>query len=233
MTVAHEIFLGRKKKKNGNYRIPLITIWHNDPEIKGNDDSCGYSFAHVPEAIYKKVLSDFEFEFKHGYWFDKEGNRKFSTMGVTLCMYSRAAWTYFIWKHHDNTSGRSYRQYQRFMRKYLFDFLHFAENSNDSLYNSINKVYGEDPSPERFAHTVIRDIITKDRPWYKHPKWHIHHWKIQFVFFRDLKRRYWDKCSICGKRGFGNQSACSNWQGDKIWHCECSGTEVKQGTLAP
>ena len=40
-TVAFEIYLGRKQKKNGNYRTPLITIWHHDPEKDGTDDSCG------------------------------------------------------------------------------------------------------------------------------------------------------------------------------------------------
>lgn len=31
-TRAHEIYIGKKQKKNGHYRNAFITIWHNDPE---------------------------------------------------------------------------------------------------------------------------------------------------------------------------------------------------------
>ena len=59
-----------------------------------------------------------------------------------------------------------------------------------------------------------------NRKWYQHPKWHIHHWSIQFHPFQQFKRRYWDKCSICGKRGF-KSSAIGDWNGTKLWHEEC------------
>lgn len=57
-------------------------------------------------------------------------------------------------------------------------------------------------------------------PCYRHPRWHIRHWKIQFHPIQNLKRRYWDKCCVCGKRGF-KSSAIGDWNGTKIWHQEC------------
>jgi hypothetical protein len=58
------------------------------------------------------------------------------------------------------------------------------------------------------------------RKWYQHPKWHIKHWSIQFHPLQRIKRRYWDKCSVCGKRGFKG-SAMGDWNGTKLWHEEC------------
>lgn len=231
MTVAHEIYLGRKKKKNGHYRSPLITIWHVDPEKDGSDDSCGWFIRarHIPKELIEKVTKDFEFEFKHNNWFNEGGYPKFSPMGVTLCMYQLAAWAVFMHFNNGNPSDKAHRQFKRFMRKYLYDFLHFAENPVDSLYHAITMFYGVESKEDRINHfvtVVLSDIMRKLRPWYRHPKWHIHHWKIQFRPWQNFKRRYLDKCCICGKRGF-KSSAYSDWDGTKIWHQECDRSTAK------
>lgn len=226
MTVAHEIYLGGKKNKKGHYRTPLVTIWHNDPEKDGTDDSCGWCIRsrHIPKDLMEKVKNDFEFEFKHNYWFNEAGYPQFSTMGVVLCMYNRAAWTYFIWKNNGNPSDKAYRRFKRFMRKHLYDFLSFAENSTDSLHSSITMKYGVEDKQSRvnhFASVVLADIMRKERPWYKHPRWHIHHWKIQFPPWQRFRRRWLDKCCKCGKRGFTG-SAYSDWNGKRIWCEKCN-----------
>lgn len=38
------------------------------------------------------------------------------------------------------------------------------------------------------------------RPWYKHPRWHVHHWQIQIHPIQKLKRRLFSRCEVCGKR---------------------------------
>lgn len=40
----------------------------------------------------------------------------------------------------------------------------------------------------------------KRRPWYKHPRWHIHHWQFQVHPIQKLKRWLWTRCERCGKR---------------------------------
>ena len=118
------------------------------------------------------------------------------------------------------------------MDKHRSEITYFAENNRDSMRDTIVRKYericNEEYTPERriemirnCAAIVYTDILRKIRPWYKHPRWHIHHWKIQFHPFEKIKRRYFDKCSICGKRGFKG-AAYSNWNGDKIWHEECA-----------
>jgi hypothetical protein len=222
-SVAHEI-RWPWKNKFGN-RVPFITIWHVDPVKDGTDDSCG-SFIrkrHLPKGLFEKVRKDFEFEFKNNYWFNESGYPKFSTMGVTLAMYSRAAWTVFIWLNKDNPSKKANGRYKKFMRGYLFDILHFAENPLDGLHSSIHMTYGVVKQEERvddFTSIVLCDIMRKLRPWYKHPRWHVRHWKLQIHPLQNIKRRYWDKCFVCGRRGF-KSSAMSDWDGTKIWHQEC------------
>lgn len=221
-SVAFEIYLGKKQKKNGSYRSPLLTIWHVDPETDGTDDSCGHFIRerHSNQEVLKKIKDEFNFNFKHNYWFDKEGKQIFSTIGTLMEMYRTAAWIHF--KHNRKKTNR-------FLRKYCADIISFAENPVDCGGDNITGKYfistnSDLLSEERFrglAGMVYTDILRKERKWYRHPKWHIHHWEFQFHPFQYLKRRYWDKCSVCGKRGTKTYFV-SDWGGTKKRHKECS-----------
>lgn len=218
-TVAFEIRIGKKEKKDGNYRMPILTIWHIDPEKDGTDDSCGWFIRarHVDQAVLDKIRK--EFQFNQEYWFDKEGKQIFSTIGTLMEMYRTAAWIHF--KHNRKKTDA-------FMRKHCANIISFAENPHDCGGDDITgKFYlstnSDLLSPDRFngmAGMVYTDIIRKERKWYQHPKWHVHHWKFQFHPIQQLKRRWWTKCCKCGKRGF-KSSAMSNWEGTRIWHQEC------------
>lgn len=221
-TVAFEIHLGRKEKKDGNYRLPLITIWHNDPEKDGTDDSCGWFIRprHVDQDVLKKIQNEFDFNYKHNYWFNKKGKQIFSTIGTLMQMYQCAAWIHF--KHNR-------KKKDAFMLKHCSNIIQFAENPIDCGGDSITNKWNYENREERFggmAGMIYTDILRKERKWYQHPKWHIHHWSIQFHPVQQLKRKFWDKCSVCGKRGF-NGSAMADWYGTKIWHQECDKSHKK------
>lgn len=215
-SVAHEIHLPFYKDKHGHKRV-LITIWHNDPEKDGTDDSCGRFIRarHADQKILAKIKSEFDFNFLHNYWFDKSGKQKFSTSGILLQMYKVAAWQHF--KHNRDKSDK-------FFRKHLHDILSFAENEIDCGGDNITNRWNEpnfNNRMEGMASMVYTDILRKIRPWYKHPKWHINHWGFQIHPLQQFKRRFWDKCCVCGKRGFKG-SAMSDWGGKRIWHEECN-----------
>jgi hypothetical protein len=69
------------------------------------------------------------------------------------------------------------------------------------------------------------------RPWWKHPRWHIHHWKIQVPFLLDLKRFLFSRCAHCGKRlPWGYSPVSNSWhstgpqwfRGEKdVFHRDC------------
>lgn len=240
-TVAFEIYLGKKKKKNGNYRDPFITIWHCDPEKDGTDDSCGWSMRarhgnkEIKDKIRMAISSDFDSTFMSdnaiyftGY-FKTDGEPNMSTMGITLGMFYKA-----VHVHYNFNWGKA----QKFMSKNLFKILHFAENPIDSLCPEINgtyrkgtnSVWNRDTALDEYVSIIYGWILRADRPWYKHPKWHIHHWSITFPIFASFRRSWWDKCSVCGKRGF-KSSAIGQFNSNKIWHQECD--SVKNSKTFP
>jgi len=220
-SIAFEIYLGRKQKKNGNYKLPLITIWHNDPEKDGTDDSCGWFIRqrHVDQKVLKKIQKEFVFNYKHNYWFNKEGKQIFSTIGTLMLMYKCAAWIHFKYNK---------KKTDAFMRKHCADIIDFAENPFDcggdnitgKFYLSTNSSLLSEDRFNGMAGMIYTDILRKERKWYPHPKWHIHHWSIQFHPFQQLKKRWWTKCCICGKRGT-KTSFITDWNGTKKWHQEC------------
>lgn len=242
-TVAFEIYIGPKKKRNGHYRSPLITIWHNDPETDGTDDSCGWfiRLRHADRNIYEKIVREFESEwdrtFKgengHVYncgWFNREGENILSVQAIVFNMYLYAS--KIVFNPYDRISpSKAWDKAWAFMNKYRAQITYFAENNRDSMRDKIVRKFeigcDVEYTPEKrvemirdCANIVYTDILRKIRPWYKHPRWHIHHWRIQFPLLQQLKRRYWDKCSVCGKRGFKG-AAIGDWSGKNIWHEEC------------
>jgi hypothetical protein len=70
----------------------------------------------------------------------------------------------------------------------------------------------------------------KPRPWYKHPRWHIHHWRVQWHFGQTLHRWLLSRCAKCGRRfpwgyspiGPWNSPKRHWWQGEiGVMHHEC------------
>lgn len=53
----------------------------------------------------------------------------------------------------------------------------------------------------------------RPRPWYRHPRWHVHHWKVQVHFTQALKRYLFSRCSKCGGRFTWNYAPMSGWSG--------------------
>jgi hypothetical protein len=254
-TVAFEIYLGKKQKKDGNYRTPLITIWHNDPEKDRTDDSCGLFIRarHFDKKIVDQTVKEFESEWDNtfksdsGYiyntgWFNPQGENSLSVRGIVLNMYIYAA-KICLNPNNNHSPSKMWKKAFKFVNNNYTEIMYFAENNRDSIRDTIVRKFeigcNVEYTPEKrkemikeCASIICADIMRRNRKWYQHPKWHIHHWSIQFHPFRKLKRRFWDKCSKCGQRGFkGN--VMGNWDGDLIWHEECdkscnSPVELKQ-----
>lgn len=244
------------KNKNG-YRNPIISVWHIDKCKDGTDDSCGWfiRLRHANKDVYEKIVKEFEHEWDTTFtsddrvyncgWFTPEGDNLLSVQGIVFNMYLYAS--KIVFNPYDKIDpGKAWKKAWKFMDKHRSEITYFAENNRDSMRDTIVRKYergcNEDYTPERrmamirnCAAIVYTDILRKIRPWYKHPRWHVHHWKIQFHPFQKLKRRYWDKCCRCGKRGFKG-SAIGDWNGTKIWHQHCDDTaknlptETKQQT---
>jgi hypothetical protein len=99
-----------------------------------------------------------------------------------------------------------------------------SSNPVDNIRSLVSGVVDQDTF-ERLVFCAFRAFQHHCRPWYKHPRWHIHHWKIQLHPWQRLRRRFWDTCCKRGKRGFKPEhgGACGNWSGSEIWHSSCAG----------
>lgn len=170
-------------------RFGPFTLWHKDPETDGTDDSCGWfqRQRHMNQDLSNGIRQEFEFNFKHNYWFTEDGMPIFSTQGIVLNMYGAAAWKIFY---------PNRKKYDRFFRKHIYDILKFAENPTDSLHTAVTneyryrmiehdrtKVESRQERISGFASVVYSDIMRKLRPWYRHPRWHVHHWRISFNIY--------------------------------------------------
>lgn len=221
MTVAFEIYLGAKKKKNGNYRSRLITIWHIDPEKDGTDDSCGWSRPKISDQemkwLHKVAIDQYRQMFARKAALQEEKSYAYICFNQDIygCIY-------WMWRHFNK--GKTLWQYGKFLSNEELQYVYqLATNPVDNFqHHKINSV----EEFEEFIVLIYKCYKRFKRPWYKHPRWHIRHWKFQVHPIQKLKRRYWDKCSICGKRGFKG-SAMGDWDGTKIWHEECGQSIIR------
>lgn len=217
-TVAFEIYLGSKKKRNGNYKSPFITIWHNDPELDGSDDSCGWSY---PKITNEEIT-----------YLDKVAKEQYGQLFARRIAIAEDK-DYFSICYDQDIYGVIYWMWRVFNKKFNKTVWQYG---NDLTLKELQQVYVLSTNPvDNFQHNNCHNIAEfRDtigliyrvwkrfhRKWYQHPRWHIHHWSIQFHPYQRLKRRYFDKCSECGKRGFKG-AAYSDWDGTKTWHEECN-----------
>lgn len=57
--------------------------------------------------------------------------------------------------------------------------------------------------PEELVRLIAGALHRRFRPWWKHPRWHVHHWQVNLTLARNLKRMF-QRCATCGKPlGFG------------------------------
>jgi hypothetical protein len=208
---------------------------------------------HGQEATLEKIVKRFEMDwdrvyvFKgsqpgsgresmHGY-FTPFGARNMSRHGIALNLFFIAASIVF------ECDGRSnWKKSRRWMQQNLFDILLFAENPTDSaFFQPIDDWYREHGQSDYKREEKIRSvasmiygwILRKTRPWYRHPRWHIHHWRIQIHPIGQFKRWAFSRCCKCGSRfRWGESPTTDNWNSlgprwfrsePDVYHGSCGG----------
>lgn len=265
LTVAWEIKSPFKNERG--YRSPIITIWHRDPEKgPGGDDSCGwFNRAHHGDP---KVLDKIEKRFSEDWdrtWTydpaedggnddeDRAGKRtyarglffpngmpRYSIPGIVLNLFFMAA------NEHFQSNGITmWKKSKRFLKDNLLDILLFAENPVDSLHDSLVLTFrsgDEPPTKERISNMaaiIYGWVLRADQIWWKHPRWHIHHWELQIHPIQEFKRWAFSRCCKCGKGFSYGSSVCSgSWNSvgprwfkseENIYHSDCGNVSVSSG----
>lgn len=79
-------------------------------------------------------------------------------------------------------------------------------------------------SAESMVRLIAAALHRRFKPWWRHPRWHVHHWKIHFDLARNLRRMF-QRCAGCQHRlGFGYSPVTFSWGGGgPCYHHECAG----------
>lgn len=159
-------------------RRALAHVWHKDPCTDGTDDSCGMFMRsrHGDKETLGKISREFKWRCDHNYWHDEGGNMRFSMSGTILLLYREALWIHY---------KRDRRKIDRYLRKHLSDVLTMAEHPMDSIGEDI-KDMAVMPlnTTARLASIIYGDILRSTRPWWRHPRWHVHHWRFTFRWWQ-------------------------------------------------
>lgn len=239
---------GIERRLYGRFYWPTwVTIWHVDPERDGTDDSCGWFLRarHGDKAVLARIRQSFNSEWgekpemiHYHYWFSPEGAPNMDTSSIVLDMFLRAAQQVYSGRRFDKHGWRGAR---RFCRRHLFEIQRFAGNSTDSMHTIIQQSYGRserrDERIARAAAIVYGCILDWSRPWYRHPRWHVWHWRVQVHPVQAFKRWAFSRCSLCGGRFMWGESPVStSWSGGgprwfrrepHVYHSRCSQQAVK------
>lgn len=74
--------------------------------------------------------------------------------------------------------------------------------------------------PEAVVRLIAASLNRRFRPWWRHPRWHVHHWKINVDIVRNVRRMF-QPCATCHKPlGFGY---CPVSDGSGLHHGQCAG----------
>lgn len=248
-TVAFQIKSIFKEKPSKwfsrGYRPTSITIWHEDPELDGTDDSCGYSTPKLSKSDLQLIdeLADWDLKFPY---FSSPSLAAMSVVvdpkyqyhqlpaGECLALVA-AAWR-IIARRRDNRDIS--------LKEWDIIF-NLATNPADNLRAVLARKENDRPK-ERVSHffvCVMRAYLRHHRKWWQHPRWHLNHWRIQVHSIQDLQRWLFSRCAGCSKRfKWGYAPISTQWHSEgpawfkgesAVWHHECEAArKVPQPTEA-
>lgn len=213
MAVAHEIATGKWFQ---------LTIWHIDPETDGTDDSCGWFHPRLTEQDLTEIERMVKWDLDSPFYTSKttvdmaaiDGpdypNLFQQTPGDCLG-YVAAAWQQVAWYKGRRQSALT-----------IGEWWEVAVLSTNPVDNIRHILADPDISPEErarhFLWCVMRCYLRHHRSWWRHPRWHIHHWRIQVHFVQMLKRWLFSRCACCEKRFTWGYSPISTGNGQgPLW----------------
>lgn len=207
-TVAFEITYGRI------YRRDLLVVWHQSPRT----GECGWSFSVLSTEELSKVKKLAKEELTYLFSEPEEDvyEAKLPAIESLITIAELILWR--VWR-------------KRLQPKYLPVLLSLSGNPIDNLRIFFERKM-EYSDVERLFWIIARTLKTQDRKWWQHPKWHVHHWRLQFMPLFHLKRFLFSRCAKCGKRFPWVYAPIScmgdtgpRWfKGEKgIYHHECCG----------
>lgn len=196
----HTSTMGKTKYR---YWHPLITVWHVDPERGGGDDSCGWfrpRLTKEQQSIVKSLAGD---EVRDP-WFmslsaktnpnpiECENYIRGAFLLVSRCLENRYAnkgglrkpvtleeatkWAVIL----THNSVDNFRTSLCFLSGWHGNWY------KDGVPNTVEQdLWFREESAKGFFGAIMGYILRERRPWYKHPRWHVMHWKRKRDFSKE------------------------------------------------
>jgi len=159
-------------------RLGPVTLWHRDKH--GRDGACGWSYPHPNEEQAKaiKSLGFWEGREKHYLRYaEKSHSGHFADrMAMYRCLVALVAKVCQIKAKPALIDEIVTQQFQV-----------GGVDGPDRLFCFLpgyHTNYTEDLPEKRaeyfagFCRGIARELLRKTRPWYRHPRWHVWHWRI-------------------------------------------------------
>lgn len=212
MTLAWEIkYPWKRKTAHGSYRDSIVDVWHVDPQKgRGGDDTCGWFSPQLTDDQVK----DCEHVAKDLMWdvfpADKEEGKHFlvgDAKSAVYTAYVRVGWRIF--------------KRQELSHKHVAQVLSLMHSHGDYMGFPGSGVSVWDV--EQLVCRLAREFAKIERPWWKHPRYHVHHFKVNIHPIMKLKRWLFSRCRNCGKRfvwGYVPTSTCWNSTGPRWFRGE-------------
>lgn len=202
---------------------PQFTLWHRDKG--GNDGACGWSFPRLTDEQIRSLKMIAWSEGRDPYWLRSPGKQFHGARaeaeslyrGLVLCIarmlnlkmtFDQAA----LWTAERIHNGGISDRANAFCFQPGYHTNSQADTPEEREHVFIRTVFG-----------IARELLAERRPWYRHPRWHVHHWRLQIHKWQTLRRCLFDRCSICGGRFTWGYCPTSDWNGTRRWHGECDG----------
>lgn len=239
-TVAFQIRSPIKRRSElwpKGYRNPLVTIWHEDPlKFEGkcgcrDDDSCGW-FRPPYTAEQRERIRKLGRQQYSTIWGKQHAIREgkdYARVCYEPNCYDAIYWTWRAINHSEKRQG-VWQYGTHLTRRDLQEIFELDSNPVDNLRVTFAGVRDEETCADWFM-TIFRCWQRHNRPWYRHPRWHVWHWRLQIHPLQKLMRRLFTRCAECGKSFGWNESPVGTWSGDKVWHSACFPAHPK--TVAP
>lgn len=192
-----------------------FVFWHVDPETGGSDDSCGWSSPRLTEHQFKRVEASAWSE-SYSPWAQ---STKAETLGDPVVARELAVG---VLVRVDRALGTKMRM-DELERLAVLGVHSPCDGIRSSLcfLPGYHENRGEDTEESRKPHArglylwAARSILRYKRRWWQHPKFHLHHLRIQNTWLRDFKRWAFSRCAGCGDRfRFGYAPTTGQWDSD-------------------
>lgn len=233
-TVAFEIKSplrgGPSKFWPKGYRKTIITIWHHDPEdSRGNvcrrsDDTCGWFTPPCTTESQDRIKALGRSQYStifNKQWAESE-DKDYARICYVPNAYDAIYWAWRAIKHQER-NGKGWQYGTPLSRREIDSIFSLASNPVDNLRLTVASVVDADSCANLFL-LVYHAYLRFNRPWYRHPRWHVWHWRIQVHAVQSFKRWAFSRCATCGRRfSWGYSPTTNGWNngGPRWFRGEC------------